>query len=244
LLEQPLRQAVMGSIHRSVRNNRPRFADINWDKTIRANLQHYQPQYRTIIPHRLIGDGRKGQSLQHVILCVDQSGSMASSVVYSSIAGAVLASIPALSTHMVVFDTEVVDLTAELNDPVDLLFGVQLGGGTDINKAIAYCQQLVTAPNRTTIVLISDLYEGGDENQFIARVAELIQNGIHFIALLALSDEGSPSYSASAAKKLASLGIPVFGCTPAHFPSLMAAALQRQDLFFWLQQAGIAPKNG
>src|SRR5207244_9275626 len=116
-------------------NRRPRLREIDWPRTVHANLQHYQPRYRTIIPQRLVGFGRKRQRLRDVIVAIDQSGSMAESVVYASVLGAVMASLPAVSTRLVVFDTSVADLTDELHDPVDLLFGVQLGGGTDIGGA-------------------------------------------------------------------------------------------------------------
>lgn len=235
-LETPLRQAVKGSLSPSIRNYRPRFQDINWHLTIKANLKHYQAEYRTVIPQRLIGSGRKGQALKHVILCVDQSGSMASSVVYSSIAGAVLASIPALRTSMVVFDTAVVDLTEDLQDPVDLLFGVQLGGGTDIHKALTYCAGLVTQPAETVLILISDLYEGGDRRGMLAKAAELVTSGVNMIALLALSDEGRPGYDHTTATQFASLGVPSFACTPAVFPDLMAAALLKRDLSQFMEQ--------
>src|SRR5882724_4715247 len=169
-LENPLRQAVIGSLNRATRNRRPRHSEIDWNRTIKANLRHYQAEHKTIIPETRIGYGRKRNSLRDLILCVDQSGSMASSVVYAGVFGAVLASLPALSTRMVVFDTAVVDLTDELNDPVDLLFGVQLGGGTDINLALSYCQQIVQRPQETILVLLSDLFEGGNREQMLRRV--------------------------------------------------------------------------
>jgi hypothetical protein len=148
-LANPLLQAVRGSLHRATRTSHPRHREIDWDRTIRANLKHYLPEQRTIIPKRLVGFGHKRSSLRDIVLCVDQSGSMAASVVYAGVLGAVLASLRAVSTRMVVFDTSVVDLTDDLQDPVDLLFGVQLGGGTDVNRALAYCQGLVArAPPR------------------------------------------------------------------------------------------------
>ena len=157
-LANATRQAVTGALHRAVRTNRPRYAEVDWHRTIRANLKHYQPEYRTIVPERRIGFGHKRSSLRDVMLCVDQSGSMAASDVYSSVFGAVLASLPAVSTRFIVFDTAVVDLTETLDDPVDLLFGTQLGGGTDINRALAYCESIVRRPGETILVLISDLY--------------------------------------------------------------------------------------
>jgi Mg-chelatase subunit ChlD len=168
--------------------------------------------------------------MRHVILCIDQSGSMAASVVYSAIFGSVLASLPAISTSLVVFDTKVIDLTEQLDDPTDVLFSVRLGGGTDINGAVAYCQQLVRAPQDTVFILISDLFEGGVENEFLKRANALLASGVQFITLLALSDEGAPSFNAQLAAQLAALGAPAFACTPDRFPELMAAAIGRQPV--------------
>lgn len=239
-LEEPMRSAVAGALNRAVRNYRPRYAEIDWPRTIRANLRHWQEDYRSIIPQTLIGYGRKAQrSQREVILCIDQSGSMAASVVYSSIFGAVMASLPAVKTHMVVFDTAVVDMTEQLDDPVDVLFGVQLGGGTDINRAVGYCQSLVREPRNTILILISDLYEGGVENNLLQRANELVQSGVQFITLLALSDEGAPSYDHQLAAKLAALGVPSFACSPDQFPMMMAAAIRREDVGLWAAQQGI-----
>lgn len=238
-LAAPTRQAVLGSLNRAVRNRRPRHNEIDWQRTIRANLRHYQPRYRTIVPATLIGYGRKRSALRDIVLCVDQSGSMASSVVYAGVFGAVLASLPAVSTRMVVFDTSVVDLTDDLHDPVDLLFGVQLGGGTDIARALGYCQGLLRRPRETILVLISDLYEGGNSQELLKRAAALVASGAQLVALLALSDDGSPGYDHRNAEALAALGVPSFACTPDLFPDLMAAAINRQDLGAWAAGNGI-----
>ena len=232
-LANPTRQAILGSLNRATRNRRPRHSEIDWHRTIRANLRHYQPALRTIIPETRIGYGRRRNALRDIILCVDQSGSMAASVIYAGIFGAVLASLPAVQTRMVVFETAVVDLTDELRDPVDLLFGVQLGGGTDINRALTYCQSLVRRPQETILVLVSDLYEGGNNDEMLRRAAALAGAGVQFIVLLALSDDGSPSYHQPNAAALADLGAPAFACTPDLFPDLMAAAIGRQDLGRW-----------
>jgi Mg-chelatase subunit ChlD len=236
-LAEPLRQAVTGSLHRSVRNRRPRHQEIDWNRTIRVNLRHYQQAHKTIIPETRIGFGRRRSALRDLILCVDQSGSMAASVVYAGIFGAVLASLPAVSTRMVVFDTSVVDLTENLNDPVDLLFGTQLGGGTDINQALAYCQKLVRRPEETILVLLSDLFEGGNAEEMLRRAGSLAASGIQMIALLALSDQGTPAYDHRIAAAFATLGIPAFACTPDRFPDLMSAAIKRQDLAQWANGA-------
>jgi Mg-chelatase subunit ChlD len=243
-LANPTRQAILGSLNRATRNRRPRHSEIDWHRTIRANLKHYQPRYRTIIPETRIGYGRKRAALRDIILCVDQSGSMGASVVYSGIFGAVLASLPAVRTRMVVFDTEVVDLTDELQDPVDLLFGVQLGGGTDINRALTYCQSLVRRPQETILVLISDLYEGGSREEMLKRAAALAGSGVQLIALLALSDDGAPGYDHTVAAALAALGAPSFACTPDLFPDLMAAAINRQDIGQWAAARDIVTARG
>lgn len=243
-LEQPLRNAVTGSLNRAIRNNRPRHNEIDWARTIRLNLKHYQAEYQTIIPERRVGFGRKRSGLKNIILCLDQSGSMASSVVYAGVFGAVLASLPAVKTRMVVFDTAVVDLSDNLADPVDLLFGVQLGGGTDINKALGYCQTLVENPSETILVLVSDLYEGGEREEMLRRSEALVASGVQMIALLALTDDGRPSFDQHIAQHYAQLGIPSFACTPELFPDLMAAAIKKEDLGLWAAKEDIVLAAG
>ncbi|WP_406308599.1 VWA domain-containing protein [Streptomyces sp. NBC_00121] len=230
------RATLTGALDRSAKINRPRHRDIDWDRTIRANLKNYLPLpggdgAGTVIPERLIGYGRAAQAVKKdVILCIDQSGSMAASVVYASVFGAVLASMRTLRTRLVVFDTAVVDLTDQLDDPVDVLFGTQLGGGTDINRALAYCQSRITRPAETVVVLISDLYEGGIRNEMLKRVAAMKASGVQFVTLLALSDEGAPAYDREHAAALGALGAPAFACTPDLFPEVMAAALEKRPL--------------
>lgn len=242
-LRLPMQQAIQGSIHRAIRNYRPKLNEINWHQTIRKNLKHYQPDYQTIIPERLVGFGRKGTQLRHVILCIDQSGSMSTSVIYAAVLGSIMASLRSVKTNMVVFDTNVVDLTEMLNDPVDLLFAAQLGGGTDIAKALDYSKSLIQRPNDTIFVLISDLFEGGSESEMIQKIAAIKATGVQFITLLALNDEGTPSYSKSAAAHLAALDIPAFACTPILFPELMAAAINKNDLREWSARNNISVKN-
>jgi Mg-chelatase subunit ChlD len=233
-LAQRTRQAVTGALDRTSRTRRPRPADLDWNRTILANLRHYQPEHGTLIPETLVGYRRRQRAFQRdVVLCVDQSGSMASSVVFSGVFGAVLASIRTLRTSLVVFDTSVVDLTPELDDPVDLLFATQLGGGTDINQALRYCQSLVQRPSETILVLVSDLFEGGSEDEMHRRVAALVAGGVQVVVLLALSDDGAPAYDHENAAALAALGVPAFACTPDLFPDLMAAAIERRDLGRW-----------
>ncbi|MEU8573664.1 VWA domain-containing protein [Streptomyces asoensis] len=225
------RAVLTGALDRGTRVNRPRHRDIDWNRTIAANLRHYLPEHGTLVPERLVGYGRASRSAKkEVILCIDQSGSMAPSVVYASVFGAVLASMRSISTRLVVFDTTVADLTDRIEDPVDVLFGTRLGGGTDINRALAYCQEQITRPAETVVVLISDLYEGGIRDEMLKRVAAMKASGVQFVALLALSDEGAPAYDRDHAAALAALGAPAFACTPELFPEVMAAAIEKRPL--------------
>lgn len=234
-LAERTRSSIRGALQRSARSRRPRrTADIDWPRTITANLRHWIPERRTVIPERLIGFGRRENQVQrHVVVAIDQSGSMAESVVYAAVFGAVLASLKSLRTSLIVFDTRVIDLTDQLADPVDVLFGVQLGGGTDINTAVAYCQDLVTAPTETIVVLISDLYEGGIQGELIRRMNAMKLAGTQVISLLALSDDGAPSYDRGHAAALEQIGIPAFACTPDAFPDLLACAIENGDVAAW-----------
>lgn len=235
-LSAPTQQAVTGALNRSARRRNPRYNEIDWKTTITKNLKNYQPEYKTIIPEVRIGYGRKRKAMKDIILCLDQSGSMGTSVIYSGIFGSVLASIPAVNTQMVVFDTAVVDLTDDLQDPVDLLFGVQLGGGTDIARALTYCQGVITRPQDTVLVLVTDLYEGGDPREMRKKFVSLVNSGVQLIVLPALNDDGAPSYDKNHAEFLANIGVPTFACTPDKFPDLMAAALSKQDIGMWVSQ--------
>lgn len=236
-LENPMRQAIQGAINRARRKRNPKHKEIDWPRTVRANLKHYQPEYKTVIPELLVGFGRhKRQSQHHIIICIDQSGSMAPSMVYSSIFGAVMASIPALKTSMVLFDTSVVDITPQLSDPVDVLFGTMLGGGTDINRAVGYCQTLIERPDDTIMILITDLYEGGSHHHLLQRVESIVNSGVQLVTLLALSDSGTPSYDSHMAADFAERGVVSFACTPDLFPELMAATINRRDLGSWAAQ--------
>jgi len=225
--------AVRGSLNRAARTNRPRQGELDFDRTIRRNLKNWNVEQKKLLADRFVGYARKRKSLREVVLCVDESGSMGRSVVYSSIFGAVLASIPSIKTRLVLFDTNVVDLTDRLSDPVEALFGAQLGGGTNINRALEYCQKTVTQPKKTIFILISDLCEGGDVEQTFARAEALIQSGVKFICLVALDDSGAHSYDQKNAKRLAELGVPTFACSPDLFPDLMGTAINGGDIARW-----------
>ncbi len=233
-LGEPTRRAITGALRRAGRTRRPRPGDIDWDRTIRANLRHYRPELGTVIPEVFLGYGRTQRSVQRdLILAVDQSSSMASSLVYAGVLAAVLASVRTIRTSLVAFDTAVADLTGLLADPVSVLLGTRLGGGTDINRALRYCQGLVGEPRNTVLILISDLMEGGSREQMLRRAADLSASGVTVVALLALSDDGAPAYDHGNAAGLAALGIPAFACTPEKFPELLAAAVEHRDLGEW-----------
>jgi len=231
-LEQRLRQAVLGALNRKEHSPLPSATAIDWKWTIGRNLKNYRPEVGTIVPEKVYFYSRAQRSnTWTVIVDMDQSGSMADSVVYGAVCGSIFASLPALDTHVVAFDTEVVDLTEQCGtDPVDMIFGVQLGGGTDINKSVAYCEKFVTEPKKTLFILITDLFEGGNQAQLVRRLGEMRESGVKAICLLALSDAGAPSYDENLARKLVALGIPCFACTPAKLPDLVEGALRGADL--------------
>jgi Mg-chelatase subunit ChlD len=236
-IRERTRSAVGGAVNRAARTRRPRTADIDWLATIGRNLDHYLPEYKTVVPERLVGHARSTQALAcDVVIAIDQSSSMAESVVYASVFGAVLGSLRTLRTSLVAFDTAVVDLTELLDDPVEVLFGCQLGGGTDINRAVAYCAELVARPTETVFLLITDLYEGGDGEELIRRLAALHRSGVRVVVLLALSDAGAPAYDHDRAALLAEIGIPAFACTPDAFPDLLAVVIGRGDPVRWLAE--------
>jgi hypothetical protein len=202
-------------------------ADIDWPRTIQRNLKHWIPERRTVVPAHLVGYGRRQRSLaRDVIVAVDQSASMAGSVVYASVFACVLAKLPSLRTSLVAFDTAIADLTDLLRDPVDVLFGVQLGGGTDIGAALGYCHRLVDRPRDSVLFLITDLFEGGHVATMRTRVAELVRDGVTVVVLLALSDDGVGAFDHHEAAALGALGAAVLACTPDTFPDVLAASLE------------------
>lgn len=245
-LEQKIRQAVIGALNRKTHSPIPNPAAIDWKWTIGRNLKHYSTELKTIVPERVYFYSRMQQANNWtVIVDMDQSGSMADSVVYGAVCGSIFASLPALDTHVVAFDTEVVNLTEQCgDDPVDMLFGVQLGGGTDINKSVAYCSQFIKDPKRTLFIMITDLFEGGNQAELIRRVGEMVGDGVRVLCLLALSDSGVPMFDETLAKKLTSLGVPCFGCTPNLLPELLEAALKGQDLFSFVAKMKSGSKSG
>jgi hypothetical protein len=230
-MQAEIERAVRGALDRSRHQPLASLPNLDWKRTIGANLKNYIPARKTIIPDRFFFYARQQRRREwNVIVCMDQSGSMADSVVYGSVMGSIFASLPALETHVVAFDTEVVDLTAQLSDPVDLLFGIQLGGGTDIDRAVGYCQGFIHNPQRTLFILLTDLYEGGNQASLVRRLEEMAGSGVRAMCLLALSDSGVPSYDPNLAKRLSAVGVPCFACTPNLLPQMLEAVLKGRNL--------------
>ncbi len=240
-MESNLRRAVTGALNRRQHSPLPSLSGIDWKRTIQRNLKHYDVEHKRIIPEKFYYFDRAQRSNEwKVIIDIDQSGSMADSIIWASVVAAIFASLPSLDTRVVAFDTSVVDLTEQCNnDPVDMLFGIQLGGGTDIDKSVAYCQQFIEEPKKTLFILISDLYEGGNQNRLVRRMREMRESGVKTLCLLALSDEGKPFYDAGVAKRFTRDGTPSFACTPTLLPALVEGALKNQNLSDLVQRLGV-----
>ena len=233
LLEQDIRRAVTAAINRRKHSPIPSAAALDYKTTIARNLKHYRPELHAIVPEHFYFFDRTSTTAANkwtVILDIDQSGSMGESVIYASVVSCILASMASLTTRIVAFDTNVVDLTEKSDDPVDLLFGFQLGGGTDIAKSLAYCEQFIENPAKTLFFLISDLEENGNPAAMLRRLQEMKESGVTVISLLAVADGGRPYYSTRMAQKVAALSIPCFACSPQMIPQLLERALKGQDL--------------
>lgn len=194
LLEQDIRRAVTAAVNKRKHSPIPSASAMDFKMTINRNLKHYNPDLKTIVPEHFYFFDRTSTTAANkwtIILDIDQSGSMGESVIYSSIISCILASMASIKTRIVAFDTNIVDLTEKSEDPVDLLFGFQLGGGTDINKSIAYCEQFIENPAKTLFFLISDLDEGGNRAGLLRRISDMKESGVTVISLLAIADGAS-----------------------------------------------------
>ena len=229
-LVNQVRQSVTGALQRNRHSPQPMARNLDWVRTIRKNLKNYDPVRKQVIPeHFYFWSNARRYRDWHILIVVDQSGSMATSVVYASIFAAIFASLSVLKTSLVLFDTEVVDMSEHLSDPVDLLFGAQLGGGTDIGKAMRYSSQLIEEPEKTIFILISDLADGGRWEITANTFAALVESRVKAMTLLALSDKGKPSYDSTHAADLTELGVPCFGCTPNRLTRIIARILRGES---------------
>ncbi len=231
-LENKMVKSITGALSKKNHSPIPHLPSMDWKRTITKNLKNYDVETKRLIPEKFyFYERNQSRKDWTIILDIDQSGSMMDSIIYSSVMGSIFASIPSINSRIVVFDTEVVDLTETCaNDPVDMLFGINLGGGTDINKSVKYCRKFIEKPDKTIFILISDLYEGGVESKLLEQLEAMKSQGVVCITLLALSDSGIPSYDKQLAKKIAKLGIPSFGCSPEKLPDLIGSILKGEDI--------------
>ena len=231
MLENDVRRAITAALNKRAHSPLPSASAIDFPTTIRRNLKNFHPQIGTVVPEKVWFFDRSSRiNRWNIILDIDQSGSMGQSIMYSSVMACLLASMSAVQTHVVAFDTQIMDLTHLCQDPVDLLFGFQMGGGTDIGKSVAYCQGLVENPGKTLVFLISDLMEGGNRAALLRRIEEMKASGVTVIVLLAIADGGRPYYDEQTAQRIANMDIPCFACTPDKLPLLLERALKGQDL--------------
>ncbi len=233
LLEQDIRRAVTAAVNKRKHSPIPSAAALDYKTTISRNLKHYNQDLKTIVPEHFYFFDRTSTTAANkwnVILDIDQSGSMGESVIYSSIISCILASMSSISTRIVAFDTNIVDLTEKSDDPVDLLFGFQLGGGTNIDQSVAYCEKFIENPKKTLFFLITDLEEGGNRAALLRRLGDLKEAGVTVVCLLALAESGRPYYDSQMAQRVAGLKIPCFACSPQMLPQLLERALKGQDL--------------
>lgn len=232
-LESQFAQAIRGALQRNRHSPFRNLANLDWPRTIRRNLKNYHAELQTLIPEQISFFARQQRQNQwNIIIAMDQSGSMATSLIYGGIMGAILASIGAVETHVVAFNHEdIVDLTEHCSDPVDLLFGIQLGGAEDYWKATCFCERFMHTPAKTLYILLADLHDTSpNEKRFVKKMEFLLESGIKAIGLLAISEQGQPSHNERLAHILANMGMPCFGCTPDRLPEMLAGVLRGGDL--------------
>ena len=233
LLESDLKRAVTASINRKLHSPIPSASALDFQTTIRKGIKDYNVKLKKIIPQKYYFFERSATTAANkytVVLDIDQSGSMGESVIYSSIMSCILASMSAIKTKVVAFDTNIVDLSEKCEDPIDLLFGFTLGGGTDIEKSIKYCSKYIENPKKTIFFLISDLEEGGNRAGLLRRLTQMKEDGVIVICLLAISDSGKPYYDANMAGKIAAQSIPCFAAAPQMLPRLLEKAMKNEDM--------------
>ncbi|WNG23533.1 VWA domain-containing protein [Cystobacter fuscus] len=223
-LAQEVRRTFSGVLDRRRRSPLKVARNFDFRRTLRENLRRYSPTERRIAIERAAFYSRTRRHVDRwqVILLVDQSGSMTSSVIHSAVTAACLWGLPGIQTHLVAFDTAVVDLTRDVTDPVELLMKVQLGGGTDIQLAVAYAAGLIETPRRTIVVLITDFFEGGPPGMLVHRVKELCDQGTKVLGLAALEPDATPNYDRDCARRLVDVGAHVAAMTPGELAAWIA----------------------
>ena len=226
-MEQEVRTSALGKLDRSSRSPVRSIRNLDFKRTIRENLAHFDTQNQRLMLEKLHFNGRiERYNPWRVILCVDESGSMLGSIIHSAVMAGIFAKMPMLDTKLVIFDTSVVDLSGYVDDPVQALMSIQLGGGTDIAGALRYCEGLITMPHRTMVVLISDLCEGGPRKDLYGVSRDIIESGAKLVALTALDENAAPAYDRTVGQTLADLGAWVGAMTPAKLADFMANVMR------------------
>lgn len=226
-LEQEIQCSALGKIDRKSHSNIRSIRNLDIPRTIRKNLAHYDRDKKRLMVEQIYFNGRvKQHVIWHVILVVDESGSMLPSVIHSAVMAGIFAKLPMFKTSLVIFDTNVVDLTGYVADPVEALMSIQLGGGTEIGNALIYSKGLIENPHRTMVVLVSDLEEGGSLSKLYRVSADIIESGAKLIALTALDETASPVYDRGVAQKMAELGAYVGALTPLKLVDFMADVMR------------------
>lgn len=215
-LAQKVRNSIIGPRRRGLHGNRAQLSNLDWAKTLRHNLKHYDPESQSLVLERLYFWQRERLKVRwDVIVLVDQSGSMLDSVINSAVLASIFTGLQnVLRTRLILFDTQVVDVSDHIGDPVEVLLGIQLGGGTDIAKAMAYAADKVTTPKRTLLILISDFYEGGSTKNLLSISKRLHDSGVIQLGLAALDERAEPDYDRQLAQKLTDLGMQIGAMTP------------------------------
>lgn len=226
-LSEKIEPHVRGLLNKRLSSPIPRYDSINWSRTIRQNLKNFNPESGKIYPEKIHFFAHKRKTANwEVFIDIDQSASMAESMVYAAVMGSIFASLRSIKTKVVAFDTSVVDLSEECgDDPVDMLYGMQLGGGTDINRSVTYLREYISEPERSIFILISDLYEGGNRRQLVSQMQEMKESGVQVICLLSISNEGTPWYDELIAKEFRNIDIPCFACSPEKLPEIIKDVL-------------------
>lgn len=232
-LADDVRRCVSSAVNKREHSPIPSASALDYKLTIRRNLKNYDLSTGSLYPEKFYffeHASTARSASRTIVLDIDQSGSMGESAIYASVMGCILASISSVKTHVVAFDTEVTDLTELCEDPVELLYGIQLGGGTNIEKSVAYCSGLIAAPAKTTMFLVTDLYENGNRAGLLQRLSDLKESGVTIVVLLAISDSGKPVYDHQLAERISAMDIPCFGCPPEKLPELLEHALKHRTM--------------
>ncbi len=228
-LRTEVKTAFSGALNRRRSSSVKIARNLDLGQTLRRNLSRWDPERRRVSIERpyFFARTRRFSERWQLILLVDQSASMLDSVIHSAVTAACFWSVPGLEPHLCVFDTEVVDLTRDVTDPVETLMSVQLGGGTDIARAVRYGAQLVKNPRRTILVLVTDFYEGGDPEALLRAIGALCDAGVHVLGLAALDREAEPAFDAEIARGCAARGARVGAMTPGELATFVAEKIRR-----------------